>query len=137
MRFPASSNVSSFLGPSLGIDQMSAQGLMEESKTFGQNALEMAKTHGAGLNAQATVAAADKMGAAQTSAAQSSVNAGIFNSAMNIGSRFAGDIFGGGGRFGGGNVTTYDHTDPVNIGGKYYPMMNEDNNYNFDARFDY
>ena len=110
---------------------------MEESKTFGQNALEMAKTHGAGLNAQATVAAAEKLGAAQTSAAQTSANAGIFNSALSIGSRFAGDIFKngfGGGRFG---VTTYDHTDPVNIGGKYYPMMNEDNNYNFDARFDY
>ena len=138
MRFPASSNVSSFLGPSLGIDEMSAQGLMEESKTFGTNAFEMAKTLGAGLNAQATVAAQKALGEAVVAGAQSETNAGVVGSALGVGSRFAGQIFSGG--FGGGGggfgVTTYDHTDPVKIGGQYYPMMNEDN-YNFDARFDY
>ena len=33
-------------------------------------------------------------------------------------------------------VTKYDHTDPVNIGGTSYPMMDIDSDY-FDARFDY
>lgn len=110
MRFPPSSNVSSFLGPSLGVDQMSAQGLMEDSKTFGQNALEMAKTHGAGLNAQATVAAAEAMGEATVAGASSTAEANVFGSAMNLGTRFAGQIFDGGfgGMFGGGGSSVSD-----------------------------
>lgn len=45
--------------------------------------------------------------------------------------------FGKAGGFGGKqHVTTYDHTNPVDIGGTSYPMMDIDDYY-FDARFDY
>jgi hypothetical protein len=70
-------------------------------------------------------------------------DAKMFNSYLNTGAQLVGggiSAFGKAGGFGEKQyVTTYDHTDPVNIGGTSYPMMNpiDNTDYNFDARFDY
>jgi len=111
MRFNAS--VSSFLGPKLGIDEMSAQGLVEDSKSFAQNVRDIAGTHAQGLNNKAKIASAKNLGEAQSAAAGSAANAAIFGGAMGAVTGIAGGIdFGGGG----GNASTSTDLGVFNLG---------------------
>ena len=46
MRYQPSVSISDFLGPKIGLDEIGAQGLQEDAKTFGQQVLDIGKTHG-------------------------------------------------------------------------------------------
>ena len=115
-----------------------SQGIAERGQTEATSLTEQARMMATGIGAQSTIKQAKYGADAARAAGSARGNAAMFGGLTSgIGSLGAGAIKGG--HFGGGGgagVTTYDHSDPVDIGGTSYPMMNEDD-YNFDARWDY
>jgi len=77
---------------------MAVQGQMEDAKSFATDKFEAAKTHNAGLNAMATVAAAEAQAQGVTAAAGSAAQSSIFGGALGgVKSLIGGMDFGGGG----------------------------------------
>lgn len=96
-----------------------------------------AQVNGYGLKSIADIQAAEYGAEATKYQGQQAGQASMFGGLMNgISGIASAGIKQWGGGIGNAGVTTYNHTNPVNIGGKSYPMMNGIGD-DFDARFDW
>lgn len=135
-RFAASPSILTFMADSPNYGNLSSTSAMERAKNEATNLMGNARIHGAGITGRANKKIAKHRGAAAVAQGRAEGHAAMMGG---IADGF-GSIIGGIGRMpkggGSGGVTTYDHSNPVDIGGTSYPMMDIDD-YNFDARLDY
>ena len=133
-RFAASPSILSFMAESPTYGQLSSTSAMERAKNEAANLIGNARMHGAGITGSANREIAKyrgKAGLAQDRAdGYAAMMGGLADGVSSIVGGVARRPSGGG-----GGVTTYDHSNPVDIGGTSYPMMDIDD-YNFDARWD-
>ena len=133
-RFAASPSILSFMAESPNYGQLSSTSAMERAKNEAANLIGNARIHGAGITGRANKKVAKHQGAAAVAQGRADGYAAMMGGLADGVS----SVVGGVARrpSGGGGVTTYDHSNPVDIGGTSYPMMDIDD-YNFDARLDY
>ena len=112
-------NISSYLGPSLGLDELASQGLVEDAKGFATDIAGQRDTLRAGLQAEGLIAEAKANAAAQTAAAGSAATASIVNGGLSGLTSFVSNMdFGGADKISGGDLVD-DKTYGFNIANTY------------------
>tara|TARA_B100001094_G_scaffold287080_1_gene302392 strand:- start:109 stop:564 length:456 start_codon:yes stop_codon:yes gene_type:complete len=97
-------NISSYLGPSLGLDELASQGLVDDAKGFTTDIAGQRDTHRAGLQAEGLIAAAKANAEAQTSAAGSSAMSSALSGGLSGLTSFVGGMnLGGADKVSGGD----------------------------------